>query len=299
MRSVTFSPELLIVEMGRPPRKALERVALSRYVLKVLAIGSWRAVLRAAGRVRFRGETFRVRAHGPFSPEEKKDLERRTGASMPGRVDLEHPGREFRILRHEDGFVFGEVLHAVERSEMEARKVARRPFSMPISLHPKLARVLVNLSRCPSGGTILDPFCGTGGIAIEAARLGMKVFASDLQKKMVAGTGSVLEHYGLRATTFVADIGDVPGKVARVDAIATDPPYGRAASTRGESLASLYRRAFSTFRSLLPNGGYAAVALPSPEAIAIGEEFLRLEEAHTLRVHKTLARTFCAFVKSP
>ena len=215
-----------------------------------------------------------------------------------GRVDLEHPDREFRLLRYGGAFLFGEALFEVERSAMEARKVARRPFSMPISLHPKLARALVNLSRCPRRGRILDPFCGTGGIAIEAARLGMDVFASDLQDKMVRGTAAVLDHYGLRGTTFVADVGDVRTHLTNVDAIATDPPYGRATSTRGEPLAALYRRAFSAFRTLLPVGGYAAVVLPSPEAIRIGEEYLRLEEAHTLRVHKSLDRTFCAFVRS-
>ena len=215
-----------------------------------------------------------------------------------GRVDLDSPEREFRLIRYGDGFLLAEVLYDVERSAMEARKVARRPFSMPISLHPKLARALVNLSRCPRGGRILDPFCGTGGIAIEAARLGMKVFASDLLEKMVRGTSSVLDHYGLRAETFEADIGDVARRVGTVDAIATDPPYGRAASTRGESIASLYRRAFAAFREVLPRGGFAAVVLPSEEAISIGEEFLRLEEAHTLRVHRTLDRTFCAFVKA-
>jgi tRNA (guanine10-N2)-dimethyltransferase len=267
---------------------------------RVLAVGPLPSILRAAARVELGDASFRVRAHGPFNPEEKRDLERRIGGVMPatGRVDLDAPERDFRLLRTEGGFLLGEVLVAVERSAMEARKVARRPFSMPISLHPKLARALVNLSRCPRDGRILDPFCGTGGIAIEAARLGMKVVASDLQEKMVRGTASVLDHYGLRGETFVADIGEVPRHVARVGAIATDPPYGRAASTRGESIASLYRRAFAAFREILPRGGFAAVALPSEEAVRIGEEFLELEEAHTLQVHRTLARTFAAFVRS-
>ena len=299
IRSAAFSPQILIVDAVRPPRRAIERVALSRYVDRVLGIGPWPAVIRAASRVRLRGGSFRVRAHGPFHPDEKRDLEREIGARIDGgRVDLDDPGREFRLLRYSGGFLFVEVLYEVERSAMEARKVARRPFSMPISLHPKLARALVNLSRCPRGGRILDPFCGTGGIAIEAARLEMTVFASDLQEKMVRGTASVLAHYGLRAETFVADIGDVPRHVGKLDAIATDPPYGRAASTRGEPIPSLYRRAFAVFKDLLPRGGYAAVVLPSDEAIRIGEEHLRLEEAHTLRVHKTLTRTFCAFVRA-
>ncbi len=300
IRGVSFTPEILIVDAVRPPWRAVERVALSRHVDRVLAIGFLPSVLRAAERVDVHGERFRVRAHGPFTAEEKRALERRVGAPIAttGRVDLDAPERDFRILRYGDGFLLGEVLYEVERSAMEARKVARRPFSMPISLHPKLARTLVNLSRCPRGGRVLDPFCGTGGIAIEAARLGMKVVASDLQEKMVRGTASVLDHYGLRAETFVADVGDVPRRVATVGAIATDPPYGRAASTRGEPIESLYRRAFAVFREILPKGGFAAVVLPSEEAIAIGEEFLRLEEAHTLRVHRTLTRTFCAFVRS-
>ncbi len=56
--------------------------------------------------------------------------------------------------------------HRVARARLEARKVTHRPFSLPISLHPKLARALVNLARVPMGGVLLDPFCGTGGILL-------------------------------------------------------------------------------------------------------------------------------------
>jgi len=301
VRGVAFEPGLLIVDAARPPRRALERVALSRYVERVVATGRWRAILRAAGRVDLHGGSFRVRAHGPFTPEEKRDLERSVGSALgaSGRVDLDDPERDFRLLRSGDGFLLGEVLHEVERSALEARKVAKRPFTQPISLHPKFARALVNLSRCPTGGVLLDPFCGTGGIPLEGARLGMRVFASDLSEKMVAGTASTLAHYGLRGTTFRADVSEVPATVREVDAIATDPPYGRSTTTRGEPLERLYRRAFQTFSRLLRPGGYAAVVLPSDRAIAIGEESLRLEESHALRVHATLTRTFCGFVRGP
>lgn len=301
VRSVAFSPHLLIVDAERPPIQALRRVALSHYACRVIRVGSWREILVAAERQRLGGRRFRVRARGPFRPEETRDLERRVGAVMAksGRVDLERPEQEFRILRHGGQFLFGEVRHTIERSAFEARKGARRSFSQPISLHPKFARALVNLSRCPSNGVLLDPFCGTGGIAIEADRLGMRVFASDLEEKMVTGTRLVLEEYGLRARVFRADVGDVKRVVSRVDAIATDPPYARSTTTRGEPILALYRRAFDTFRTLLRPGGYAAVILPSEEAIAIGQEFLRLEETHSLRVHRSLTRTFCAFVKEP
>ena len=76
VRGVSFSPEILVVDSLRPPRRAYERVSLSRCVDRVLAIGPWPAIVRAAARIDLGGESFRVRAHGPFSPEEKRDLER-------------------------------------------------------------------------------------------------------------------------------------------------------------------------------------------------------------------------------
>lgn len=301
LRRIAFSPQLLLVDAARPPARALRRVALSHYVIRVLRIGQIGEIVRSAGRYPLRGRRFSVRAHGPFRPADKRDVERRVGASLSrtGVVDLENPEREFRVLRYRGELLFGEVRHTVDRSELEARKVARRSFSRPVSLHPKFARTLVNLARCPTGGVFLDPFCGTGGIALEAARLGMRVRASDLDEQMVDGTRSVLRQFGLRASVFQADIGEVAQSVPHADGIATDPPYGRAATTRGEPLLGLYRRSFAVFRDVLRPGGFAALTLPSQEAVAVGEESLRLVEAHAVRVHRSLTRTFCAFVKEP
>src|SRR5439155_21133238 len=93
LRSASFTAGILIVDAVRPPRRALERVALSRYVDRVLAIGPLPSILRAAARVDLGTERFRVRTHGPFTVEEKQDLERRVGGAMPatGRVDLDAP----------------------------------------------------------------------------------------------------------------------------------------------------------------------------------------------------------------
>ena len=69
-----------------------------------------------------------------------------------------------------------------------------RPFFKPVTLDPRLARLLVCLSFSrgkPS--VIVDPFCGTGGIAIEASNLGLQVLASDLDSRMVEGTRTNME----------------------------------------------------------------------------------------------------------
>ncbi len=301
IRRVSFSPTLLIVDAVRPTLRSLRRVALSRFVETVVAHGPWEHILQVAGRFGLDGRRFRVRAHGPFEPAEKALLERQVGALLArtGSVDLERAERDFRILRHGAELLLVEIRHAVERSAFEARKGARRGLSHPISLHPKFARALVNLSRCPVGGVLLDPFCGMGGIAIEAARLGIRVVASDFQEKMVRQTEAVLREFGPAARTFHADVGEVSNRLRTVDAIATDPPYGRSTTTRGEPVLRLYRRAFAAFRLVLRPHGYAAIILPSEEAVQIGEEYFDLEERHSLRVHRSLTRTFCAFARRP
>jgi tRNA G10 N-methylase Trm11 len=55
-------------------------------------------------------------------------------------------------------------------------------------LPPKLAQIIVNLAKPPEGGTVLDPFCGTGVILQEALLMGFNVYGSDLEPRMVEYT---------------------------------------------------------------------------------------------------------------
>ena len=59
-------------------------------------------------------------------------------------------------------------------------------------LPPKLARSLVNLAigaKSPSDMTILDPFCGTGTVLMEAMLLGTHVVGTDLAPAVFMGQG--------------------------------------------------------------------------------------------------------------
>lgn len=57
------------------------------------------------------------------------------------------------------------------QERFEKRKAHLRLYNHPTSLHPRLARCLVNLANAKK---ILDPFCGSGGILIEAGLIGIK-----------------------------------------------------------------------------------------------------------------------------
>ena len=67
------------------------------------------------------------------------------------------------------------------KEEFEERRAHLRPELSPISLDPRLARCLINLTGIEKG-IILDPFCGVGGILIEAGLMNLKPVGYDIDK---------------------------------------------------------------------------------------------------------------------
>lgn len=60
-------------------------------------------------------------------------------------------------------------------------------------LPPKLAQIMLNLAGVGTQSTVLDPFCGTGVVLMEAALMGAKLVGSDLNRQMVEYTKENLE----------------------------------------------------------------------------------------------------------
>ncbi len=214
------------------------------------------------------------------------------GVVAQGRkVDLTHPEVEVRLLISDMAHLF--LCEAeVDRAAFERRKVAERPFFSPISLHPRYARAVVNMSLVKRGERLLDPFCGTGGVLIEAASIGVKACGSDISPEMVEGCLQNLEHFDLpHDQVEVADIGDIEEAFGKVDAVATDPPYGRATSTRKEPLGDLYDRALRSMAAVLDRGSRVGMVLPRPCPQSV--DGLDLVHCHLQKVHRSLDRHYC------
>ena len=75
---------------------------------------------------------------------------------------------------------------------------AQRDFERPKRdarvgmLPPKLAQIMINLAKPQPGATILDPFCGTGVVLMEAALQGFDIEGSDLEQRMIDYTAANL-----------------------------------------------------------------------------------------------------------
>ncbi len=239
-------------------------------------------------------------ARGGPEAVSRSGIERRLGSALAAAghpIDLQDPDW---VL---DVWVVGQTLHVgrrmgvVDRSRFERRVLEERDHFSPVSMHPRRAASLLHLARVPPGGVVLDPFCGTGGMVLEAALDGYQVWGSDLDAWMVQGCLSTLADAGpepVDGSVFVADVGDVPGLLPVISGgVVTDLPYGRASTTNREDLMALYRRAFQAMREVLAPGGLAVVGLADPSLlVAATDAGGTVMETHEERVHRSLTRTY-------
>jgi len=218
--------------------------------------------------------------------------------SKDRKVSLEKPDIEVRGLITDSTVYVGLKVSEINRSQFENRKAQYRPFFSPISLHPKLARAMVNLSAVQKNDVLLDPFCGTGGILIEAGLIGVKVVGSDVEDKMVKGCGENLDFYNIENYKLSSlDIGDINDYVSKVDAVVTDLPYGKSTTTKGEDIHKLYERAFRGISTVLTERGRAVIGLSDKNMLSLGGRYLSLIENHDFRAHSNLTRYFAVYQK--
>ncbi len=213
-------------------------------------------------------------------------------------VDLERPDIELLCVLSGEKCVIGVTRAEVDRGQFKKRRPSKRMVFHPSTLSPTLGRTLVNLARTPRNGNFLDPFCGVGGILLEAGMIGAKVIGIDIDREMIEGARKNIETVGLK--DFQLMVGDARKLPAlEVDAIATDPPYGRQATTAGAEINEMYRGALPSMASVLRKKGYMCITSPGDvdlEKLARKTE-LRVIEKHEQRVHRSLTRNIYVFRK--
>ena len=214
--------------------------------------------------------------------------------SLDGRVkvDLKHPDVLFLGVIVGEWFFFGLHLASRNRGGFAERRSPLRPFFVPSAIHPKSARMMVNLSRATPGNLFLDPFCGTGGLLLEAANIGCVSIGVDINSMILAGCRENLEHYLVPFNGVLGDARTPPISSGVVNAIATDPPYGRSSSTKGAKVSSLIQSSLESLASMLGSGRYLCLALPLKHYTEdiIPLDAFHVRETHTMRIHRSLRR---------
>lgn len=215
------------------------------------------------------------------------------------KVNLQNPKFFIRMVLLDHEVYMGRRLIKIPKKHFFQLKPHKRPFFYPGSMSPKLARCMVNLTQINKGETLLDPFCGTGGILIEAGMIGAHVVGTDLDPKMVVGSIKNLSHCGIGDYyIFRSDVRQL-NLHYKVDAVATDPPYGISASTGGEKSQKLCEEALLSLEKSIKDGGRICLATPHYFDMDMVLEGRKLEiiEQHHIRMHKSLTRVISVFKK--
>jgi tRNA (guanine10-N2)-dimethyltransferase len=239
-----------------------------------------------------------TRIGGVTSSIARVNLERDIGSlvkeSVPRlKVKLKDPDLTLVCILDGSRFLFGLSGFKKPSGLMAPRRPRKRPVFHPATMPPKIARCMVNLARAVPGALFADPFCGVGGIMIEASVIGCRALGADASMRMLRGARRNLRHFNLNAQGFLnVDARHLP--LQGLEAIATDPPYGRDSSTMGAGVRGLVRDFLSGAKDSLRKGTH--VCISSPREVEL-ETYARdagftLKEKHFLRIHRSLTRQF-------
>jgi tRNA (guanine10-N2)-dimethyltransferase len=239
----------------------------------------------------------RIRRIGESSPDLiGNELEKKLGEVILDRVKgtkvhLTRPNKTFFGVLTDDKFIFGlKIAEIVPKPFME-RRPRKRPFFHPSAMPAKLARCMVNLAQPRKGDLVLDPFCGTATMLIEAGLIGCRVVGFDAQRRMIRGSLRNLKHFEVEPEGLaVADAKKLP--ITEVDCVVTDPPYGRASTTMGHETAQIVEDFLSEARAHIQKGRRICIASPKTihiKNIAKKSGFKPLE-SHSVYVHRSLIR---------
>lgn len=279
---------LLDVSLQSGDYPSLARLAMTREVTQLSDRISYQQLGQGLQEIKLNNElssdtSFAVRSES-IARKAPKDLEESLGALIReetgANVDLEHPDVVYRVYCLEDELLLGRLQVEIDRSQYEARRNQDRPFSHPTSLHPRLARAMVNLAAITEGDSLLDPFVGTGGILIEVGLIGCRLYGMDISSDMLQGARTNLQAYSL--SDYHLQQGDVKYLSSlfsdqSFEAIVTDTPYGRASKQVGKTLTN--------FIDQLESFSEANVVFTSDQSRVRG-----LQPDFSLYVHKNLTK---------
>jgi tRNA G10 N-methylase Trm11 len=191
------------------------------------------------------------------------------------------------------GFALGPTAWVPDSVAMR-RRGTRKPIPhSDIALSPRLARTLVNIAGLRPGQTLLDPFCGSGTILVEAYGKSLRCLGLDSRASRVQETRENI-HW---STGGVTDSGyDVRKGDARelsrilrgtkVDAVVTEPlllprlearPKTATARAMIEQSANVYNDALASMAESIHSEGRIVVVVPVIQTMDGDEVTLTLE----------------------
>lgn len=147
-----------------------------------------------------------------------------------------------------------QALIGMRLAETPLHRRAYKQNSLSGSLKAPIAAAMLQLADVQSGQTILDPFCGSGTILIEAAQMKYHPIGGDSNHEALSISQANAKNASANLSLNHWDARTLPLPTHSVQAIVSNLPWGRQI-TVDDTLRNLYQQSYGEMKRVLkPNG---------------------------------------------
>jgi len=123
---------------------------------------------------------------------------------------------------------FGKVVKTTDYKSIEKRDMKKPHRRESLSISPRLAKIMINLSGAKKHETLLDAFCGIGVILQEALLRNIKVIGIDKDKNAISQAKENLEWFKFEKQDYKLIYSDsAKAKIKKVHAMASESDFGK------------------------------------------------------------------------
>lgn len=165
-----------------------------------------------------------------FRSEELRAVEKQFGGSIKtqGEGNIRKPSSS---IIHEEYFVFenffGRVIQKCNYKEIERRDMQKPVRREELSISPRLAKMMINLSEVKENEVLLDAFCGIGVVMMEALNMGIKTMGIDKDTNAIEGARKNLEWMKFPSSGYRLINNDSSKvKISPVNVLVSEPDFG-------------------------------------------------------------------------
>ncbi len=197
--------------------------------------------------------SFKVTVHHS-TPEKEREIAQKVANRIKNpRAEMKNPATWFHFFFVGGKVIAGKLLWQ-STEDFESRKVHKWPAPHPTGTHPRIARAMANLTGIRKG-ELVDPFCGAGGVLIEAGLMGFTPVGYDIEQKLLEKAAKNLVGYGIKHFRLQKKNALT---ISKIKYVVADLPYGR--NTPGKGLELLYAKFLSRLKQVLK--GKAVLGFP-------------------------------------
>ncbi len=124
-------------------------------------------------------------------------------------------------------FYFGRIEEKCDYDKLEKRDMQKPVRREELSISPRLAKIMINLSEIKLGQELLDPFCGIGIILQEALLQNLRATGIDNNSSAIFGAKQNIEWLKISKEKFNLIAGDSRRiNIRQADVLVTEPDFG-------------------------------------------------------------------------